>query len=286
MNAIKRQDPRSLPATHVINNDHRFDWTKTTILNHADTRHAREFKEAWHSLENLAINRHIDIPAAYQQLQQHQNISRGSKATNRNAEQNQPINLPLKPTNQRPDQPTNQTLATPAQWNTYKNISPRTIPHNLTKPWSTKLKARTRKTAIRRTYIYIIYIYIIYYILYIIYILYILYIIYIYYIYIYYIYIYIYIYRFRSLKNAVCKLGDRYVVDQTILRHRNWSKSIWCRSFFPCMSLSQDVCIIWTLKPVNDLMPAKEMAFLVLAAGFAFERHLSYRTTYDLKEQF
>ena len=91
-NAIKRQDPRSLPATHVTNNDHRFDWTKTTILNHADTRHARKFKEAWHSLENLAINRHIDIPAAYQQLPQHQNISRGSKATNRNAEQNQPIN--------------------------------------------------------------------------------------------------------------------------------------------------------------------------------------------------
>ena len=92
-NAIKRQDPRSLPATHVANNDHRFDWTKTTILNHADTRQAREFKEAWHSLENLAINRHLDIPAAYQQLQQRQNSSRGSKATNRKAEQNQPINV-------------------------------------------------------------------------------------------------------------------------------------------------------------------------------------------------
>ena len=40
------------------------------------------------------------------------------------------------------------------------------------------------------------------------------------------------------------------------------------------------------LKLVNDLRPAKEMAFLVHAAGFALEGHLSNWTMYDLKEQF
>ncbi len=91
-NAIKREDSRSLPAAHVINNDHRFDWTKTIVLNHTDTREARELKEAWHSLQKPAINRHIDIPAPYQPLQQHQNIPKGSKTSNRNTEHNQPIN--------------------------------------------------------------------------------------------------------------------------------------------------------------------------------------------------
>ena len=62
--------------------------------------------------------------------------------------------------------------------------------------------------------------------------------------------------------------------------------SIWSRSFFPCTDLSQVVYIIWTLKPVNDLRPAKEMAFLMPAAGFAFESHLSNWTIYDLIEQF
>ena len=59
--------------------------------------------------------------------------------------------------------------------------------------------------------------------------------------------------------------------------------------FFPLYgSLKQSdvVYIIWTLKPTNDLRPAHEMAFLVLAAGFTFASHLSNRTTYDLKEQF
>ena len=41
------------------------------------------------------------------------------------------------------------------------------------------------------------------------------------------------------------------------------------------MDLSDVVYIIWTLKPENDFRPAKEMAFLVPAAGFAIEGHLS-----------
>ena len=52
------------------------------------------------------------------------------------------------------------------------------------------------------------------------------------------------------------------------------------------MDLSDVVYIIWTLKPVNDLRPANEMAFLVPAAGFAFEDHLSNWKIHDLKEQF
>ena len=67
-NAIKRQDSRSLPAAHVQNTDHRFHWANTKVLGQANTRYAREFKEAWHSLDKPAINRHIDIPAAYHQL--------------------------------------------------------------------------------------------------------------------------------------------------------------------------------------------------------------------------
>jgi hypothetical protein len=58
---IKREDSLSLPADHVINNDHRFDWTKTTVLNHANTREAHELKEPWHSRQKPAINRHIYI---------------------------------------------------------------------------------------------------------------------------------------------------------------------------------------------------------------------------------
>ena len=34
----------------------------------AKTKHAREFKEAWYSIDNNTINRHIDIPPAFLQL--------------------------------------------------------------------------------------------------------------------------------------------------------------------------------------------------------------------------
>ena len=55
---------------------------------------------------------------------------------------------------------------------------------------------------------------------------------------------------------------------------------------FSFVWISQVVYIIWTLKPVHDLRPAKEMAFLVPAPGFAFESHLVNWTIYDLTEQF
>ena len=100
------------------------------------------------------------------------------------------------------------------------------------------------------------------------------------------IYIYVYIHGFRTLKNVVCKLGDWYVVDQTLAYLGPYrSKSDWSRSFSRFMDLSDVVYIIWTLKPLNDLRPANEMAFLVLAAGCTFGGHLSIWTIYDLKQQ-
>ncbi len=66
-NAIKRHDLRSLPAAHTYDNCHTFNWTETQLLGRAQTKHAREFKEAWYSTDSSTINRHIDIPTIYLQ---------------------------------------------------------------------------------------------------------------------------------------------------------------------------------------------------------------------------
>ncbi len=66
-NAIKRHDLRS-PAAHTYDNCHTFNWTETQLLGRAQTKHAREFKEAWYSTDSNTINRHIDIPTIYLQL--------------------------------------------------------------------------------------------------------------------------------------------------------------------------------------------------------------------------
>jgi hypothetical protein len=52
-NAIKRYDYKSLPA---------------------QTKHAREFKEAWYSIDGNTINRHVDIPLFTYNLKQHVNV--------------------------------------------------------------------------------------------------------------------------------------------------------------------------------------------------------------------
>ena len=67
-NAIKRHDLRSIPATHTYDNCHTFNWKETRLLGRAQTKHAREFKEAWYSTDDNTINRHIDIPTVYLQL--------------------------------------------------------------------------------------------------------------------------------------------------------------------------------------------------------------------------
>ena len=66
-NAIQRHDLRSLPAAHTYVNCHTFNWAKTQLLGRAQTKYAREFKEACHSTVDT-INRHIGIPTVYSQL--------------------------------------------------------------------------------------------------------------------------------------------------------------------------------------------------------------------------
>ena len=67
-NAINRHDHSSLPAKHTDDNGHKFDWSQTRCLGQATTKHAREFTEAWHSLDKQTFNRHIDISTIYLQL--------------------------------------------------------------------------------------------------------------------------------------------------------------------------------------------------------------------------
>ena len=55
-NAIGRHDSRSLPATHADDTGHNIVLTKTSILGQGSTRHAREFKEAWHSIGKTISN--------------------------------------------------------------------------------------------------------------------------------------------------------------------------------------------------------------------------------------
>ena len=52
----------------VKNNCHSFNWTKTQLLGRAQAKHAREFKEAWYSVDANTIDRHIEIPTIYSQL--------------------------------------------------------------------------------------------------------------------------------------------------------------------------------------------------------------------------
>jgi hypothetical protein len=52
------------------------------------TKHAREFKEAWHIMDNNTINRHVDIPTIYLQLKKTPNAS-----TNNNTNTNTHTNL-------------------------------------------------------------------------------------------------------------------------------------------------------------------------------------------------
>ena len=56
-NAMKRHDHLSLLAAHTYDNCHTFNWTE--IYLGAQTKHAREFKEAWYSIDANTINRHI-----------------------------------------------------------------------------------------------------------------------------------------------------------------------------------------------------------------------------------
>ena len=74
-NAIKRYDYKSLPAAHTYDNCHTFNWTETELLGRAQTKHAREFKEAWYSIDGNTINRHVEIQTLFTyNLKQHVNV--------------------------------------------------------------------------------------------------------------------------------------------------------------------------------------------------------------------
>ena len=59
---------RSIEHILCIYYGHKFDWSQTKFLGQTKTKHAREFKEAWHSIDKQTFNRHIDIPTIYLQL--------------------------------------------------------------------------------------------------------------------------------------------------------------------------------------------------------------------------
>ncbi len=66
--AINKHDHSSLPAKHADNNGDKFDWSQTRCLGQATIKHACEFKEALHSMDELTFHRHIDISTIYLQL--------------------------------------------------------------------------------------------------------------------------------------------------------------------------------------------------------------------------
>ena len=80
-NAINRHDHSSLPAKHTDDNGHQFDWSQTRCLGQATTKHARKFKEAWHSLDKQTFNRHIDIPTIFLQLKRSHKSPNSSSLT-------------------------------------------------------------------------------------------------------------------------------------------------------------------------------------------------------------
>ncbi len=56
-------------------------WSQTRCLGQATTKHVREFKDAWHSMDKLTFNRHIDIPTIYLQLKHSRKSSTSSSLT-------------------------------------------------------------------------------------------------------------------------------------------------------------------------------------------------------------
>jgi hypothetical protein len=93
-NAIKRYDYKSLPAAHTYDNCHTFNWTETELLGRAQTKHAREFKEAWYSIDGNTINRHVEIPTVYLQLKTTRKCPTNNNDTMTNT--NNP-NIPMTP---------------------------------------------------------------------------------------------------------------------------------------------------------------------------------------------
>ena len=65
---------------------------KRKLLGRAQTKYAREFKEAWHSTDDDTINRHIDTPTVYLQLK---TVHKNSVNNNTNITNTDIVNLPI-----------------------------------------------------------------------------------------------------------------------------------------------------------------------------------------------
>ncbi len=60
---ITRHDHSSLPGKHADDNRNKFTRLQTKFLGQATTKHAHEFEEAWHSVdEQNKFNPYIHIP--------------------------------------------------------------------------------------------------------------------------------------------------------------------------------------------------------------------------------
>ena len=62
--AIRRHDPLSLISVHEDKEGHKFNLDSVKIIAQGNTRHTREFLEAWYSTTN-SINRHVELDPVY-----------------------------------------------------------------------------------------------------------------------------------------------------------------------------------------------------------------------------
>nr|VZI41967.1 unnamed protein product [Spirometra erinaceieuropaei] len=80
--AVRRNEKLSLVAAHASSPGHAFDFESVRILGQSDNRVARLLQEAWHSTEDT-INRHIDLPIAYQALREQISSAAGGVLSDR-----------------------------------------------------------------------------------------------------------------------------------------------------------------------------------------------------------
>ena len=65
--AVNRHDHKSLVSAHIDDKQHEFNWNEINILGRANTRHGREFIEAWFTRTG-SINKHVEMETVYEPL--------------------------------------------------------------------------------------------------------------------------------------------------------------------------------------------------------------------------
>ena len=69
--AVKRIDPKSQIATHILETGHPFDFERAKSIAYCQHTYGRLFKEAWYS-DHSSLNRHIEIDSIYSHLRRQQ----------------------------------------------------------------------------------------------------------------------------------------------------------------------------------------------------------------------